>query len=106
MVLGFVGLCMLPELTPGPDTFLVLRCSLRGPRSGIAAAVGSLTCRCKVTRPGVLYQSHPGGRSVNGTSEVAAGQVKPSPRGHCFRLIQPRQILGTGRLRDRAAAVS
>src|ERR1035437_7586096 len=41
MVLGFVGLCMLLELTPGPDTFLVLRCSLRGPRSGIAAAVGS-----------------------------------------------------------------
>jgi len=41
MVLGFVGLCMLLELTPGPDTFLVLRCSLRGPRSGITAAVGS-----------------------------------------------------------------
>lgn len=41
MVLGFVGRRMLLELTPGADTFLVLRCSLRGPRSGIAAAVGS-----------------------------------------------------------------
>ena len=28
MVLGFVGVCMLLELTPGPDTFLVLRYSL------------------------------------------------------------------------------
>jgi threonine/homoserine/homoserine lactone efflux protein len=41
MMLGFVGLCMLLELAPGPDTFLVLRYSLRGPRGGIAAAVGS-----------------------------------------------------------------
>jgi threonine/homoserine/homoserine lactone efflux protein len=43
MVLGFVGLCMLLELTPGPDTFLVLRCSLRGPRSGIGTLASATT---------------------------------------------------------------
>lgn len=41
LLLSFVGLCVLLALTPGPDTFLVLRFSMAGSRSGIAAAVGS-----------------------------------------------------------------
>jgi threonine/homoserine/homoserine lactone efflux protein len=41
MIIAFVGLSLLLAMTPGPDTFLVLRFSLRGARSGIAAAVGS-----------------------------------------------------------------
>ncbi len=39
--LAFAGLCLLVSMTPGPDTFLVLRYSLSGSRSGIAVAVGS-----------------------------------------------------------------
>ncbi|MFE5289584.1 LysE family translocator [Nocardia sp. NPDC056611] len=41
LLLSFAGLCVLLALTPGPDTFLVLRFSMAGPRPGIAAAVGS-----------------------------------------------------------------
>ncbi|BAW10402.1 lysine transporter LysE [Nocardia seriolae] len=41
LLLSFVGLCVLLALTPGPDTFLVLRFSMAGSRPGIAAAVGS-----------------------------------------------------------------
>ncbi|MEU6581833.1 LysE family translocator [Nocardia sp. NPDC046763] len=41
LLLSFVGLCVLLALTPGPDTFLVLRFSMTGSRPGIAAAVGS-----------------------------------------------------------------
>ncbi|MFF5858567.1 LysE family translocator [Streptomyces sp. NPDC012751] len=40
-LLAFAGLCLLLSITPGPDTFLVLRYSLSGSRSGIAVAVGS-----------------------------------------------------------------
>ncbi|WP_370616722.1 LysE family translocator [Mumia sp. Pv 4-285] len=43
LLLGFAGLCVLLALTPGPDTFLVLRFSLGGTRAGLAAAVGSAT---------------------------------------------------------------
>ncbi|MEU8897648.1 LysE family translocator [Nocardia sp. NPDC048505] len=41
LLLSFVGLCILLSLTPGPDTFLVLRYSLADARPGIAAALGS-----------------------------------------------------------------
>jgi threonine/homoserine/homoserine lactone efflux protein len=41
MIMAFVGLSLLLAMTPGPDTFLVLRFSLRDARSGIAAAAGS-----------------------------------------------------------------
>ncbi|RDI47099.1 LysE family translocator [Nocardia mexicana] len=41
LLLGFIGLCVLLALTPGPDTFLVLRFSIAGRRPGIAAALGS-----------------------------------------------------------------
>ncbi|MDI6410444.1 LysE family translocator [Streptomyces albus] len=40
-LLAFAGLCLLVSMTPGPDTFLVLRYSLSGSRPGIAVAVGS-----------------------------------------------------------------
>lgn len=39
-VLAFAGLCLILALTPGPDTFLVLRYSMSRARDGIAAAVG------------------------------------------------------------------
>ncbi|MEV0250136.1 LysE family translocator [Nocardia sp. NPDC050712] len=41
LLLSFVGLCILLSLTPGPDTFLVLRYSIADARPGIAAAMGS-----------------------------------------------------------------
>jgi threonine/homoserine/homoserine lactone efflux protein len=41
MIIAFVGLSLLLAMTPGPDTFLVLRFSLRDSRSGVAAATGS-----------------------------------------------------------------
>ena len=41
LLVSFVGLCVLLALTPGPDTFLVLRYAIAGRRPAIAAAVGS-----------------------------------------------------------------
>lgn len=41
LLLSFIGLCVLLSITPGPDSFLVLRFSMAGPRPAIAAAVGS-----------------------------------------------------------------
>ncbi|MFE7608655.1 LysE family translocator [Streptomyces celluloflavus] len=41
LLTGFAGLCLLLAITPGPDTFLIIRYSLSGARYGIAAAVGS-----------------------------------------------------------------
>jgi threonine/homoserine/homoserine lactone efflux protein len=41
LLLSFVGLCILLSITPGPDTFLVLRFSIVDARPGIAAAIGS-----------------------------------------------------------------
>ena len=38
---AFIGLCAILALTPGPDSFLVLRYSLSNARSGLAAAFGS-----------------------------------------------------------------
>jgi threonine/homoserine/homoserine lactone efflux protein len=38
---AFAGLCLLLSVTPGPDTFLVLRISLQSAGAGIAAAFGS-----------------------------------------------------------------
>jgi threonine/homoserine/homoserine lactone efflux protein len=38
---AFAGLCLLLSVTPGPDTFLVLRISLQSARAGVAAAFGS-----------------------------------------------------------------
>jgi threonine/homoserine/homoserine lactone efflux protein len=38
---AFAGLCLLLAVTPGPDTFLVLRISLQSAGAGIAAAFGS-----------------------------------------------------------------
>ena len=40
-LLIFTGLCAVLALTPGPDTFLILRYSLVRMRAGIAASVGS-----------------------------------------------------------------
>ena len=40
-ILAFTGLCVLLALTPGPDTFLVLRFSLVRVRAGVAASIGS-----------------------------------------------------------------
>jgi threonine/homoserine/homoserine lactone efflux protein len=39
--LAFCGLCLLLAITPGPDTFLTLRYSLRRTRVGLGAATGS-----------------------------------------------------------------
>ncbi|MFI6870665.1 LysE family translocator [Nocardia sp. NPDC050406] len=41
LLLSFIGLCVLLSVTPGPDSFLVLRFSMAGRRPAIAAAVGS-----------------------------------------------------------------
>jgi threonine/homoserine/homoserine lactone efflux protein len=38
---AFAGLCLMLSLTPGPDTFLVLRIAMNRPSAGIAAAAGS-----------------------------------------------------------------
>lgn len=38
---AFAGLCLVLSVTPGPDTFLVLRIALTRPSAGIAAAAGS-----------------------------------------------------------------
>ncbi|MBT8162332.1 MULTISPECIES: LysE family translocator [Arthrobacter] len=38
---AFIGLCAILALTPGPDSFLVLRYSLSNARSGLSAAFGS-----------------------------------------------------------------
>jgi threonine/homoserine/homoserine lactone efflux protein len=38
---AFAGLCLILSITPGPDTFLVLRIALKRPSAGIAAAAGS-----------------------------------------------------------------
>ncbi|WP_432523216.1 LysE family translocator [Kineococcus sp. SYSU DK006] len=40
-LLAFAALCLLLELTPGPNTFLVLRHSLHGARAGALTAAGS-----------------------------------------------------------------
>lgn len=40
-LLAFAGLCLVLSVTPGPDTFLVLRISLQSARAGVAAAFGS-----------------------------------------------------------------
>ncbi|WP_432560853.1 LysE family translocator [Kineococcus sp. SYSU DK003] len=40
-LLAFCALCLLLELTPGPNTFLVLRHSLHGARTGVVTALGS-----------------------------------------------------------------
>jgi len=40
-LLAFASLCVVLAITPGPDTFLVLRFSLSRPSAGIAASVGS-----------------------------------------------------------------
>ncbi|WP_323961732.1 LysE family translocator [Arthrobacter sp. JZ12] len=39
--LAFCGLCVVLAVTPGPDSFLILRFSLRKVSSGMAASVGS-----------------------------------------------------------------
>ncbi len=39
-LLAFAGLCLLLSLTPGPDTFLVLRTSLNRISAGLATAAG------------------------------------------------------------------
>ncbi|WP_069166551.1 LysE family translocator [Nocardia altamirensis] len=41
LLLSFIGLCVLLSITPGPDSFLVLRFSIVDARPGIAAAIGS-----------------------------------------------------------------
>ncbi|WP_026553937.1 LysE family translocator [Arthrobacter sp. 35W] len=40
-LLAFAGLCLILAVTPGPDTFLVLRIALNRPSAAIAAAAGS-----------------------------------------------------------------
>ncbi|RDI66040.1 LysE family translocator [Nocardia pseudobrasiliensis] len=41
LLLGFIGVCVVLSLTPGPDSFLVLRYSVVGRRPAIASAIGS-----------------------------------------------------------------
>ncbi|MEV6772646.1 LysE family translocator [Nocardia sp. NPDC051030] len=41
LLLSFIGLCVLLSVTPGPDTFLVLKFAVAGRRPAIAAAFGS-----------------------------------------------------------------
>jgi threonine/homoserine/homoserine lactone efflux protein len=41
LLFSFIGLCVLLSITPGPDSFLVLRFSIVDARPGIAAAIGS-----------------------------------------------------------------
>ncbi|MFQ6394617.1 LysE family translocator [Nocardia sp. KC 131] len=41
LLLSFIGVCVLLSITPGPDTFLVLRFSMVDARPGVAAAIGS-----------------------------------------------------------------
>ncbi|GAB4582660.1 LysE family translocator [Nocardia sp. IFM 10818] len=41
LLLSFIGLCLVLSLTPGPDSFLVLRFSIIGRRPAVAAAIGS-----------------------------------------------------------------
>ncbi|GAA4156339.1 LysE family translocator [Leifsonia shinshuensis] len=40
-LLAFAGLCAILAVTPGPDTFLVLRYSLARPGAGLSASAGS-----------------------------------------------------------------
>ncbi|WP_125609847.1 LysE family translocator [Specibacter cremeus] len=40
-LLAFAGLCLVLSLTPGPDTFLVLRIAMNRVGAGVAAATGS-----------------------------------------------------------------
>jgi len=40
-LVAFAGVCLILSLTPGPDTFLVLRIALSRVRAGLAAAAGS-----------------------------------------------------------------
>ncbi|MEE2524104.1 LysE family translocator [Pseudarthrobacter sp. J75] len=40
-LVAFAGLSIILALTPGPDTFLVLRIALNRPSAGVAAAAGS-----------------------------------------------------------------
>ncbi|MCU6481418.1 LysE family translocator [Arthrobacter sp. A2-55] len=40
-LLAFAGLCLLLSVTPGPDTFLVLRIALGRASAGVSAAAGS-----------------------------------------------------------------
>ncbi|MGW5074550.1 LysE family translocator [Rhodococcus sp. NPDC004095] len=39
-LISFAGVCLLLAIMPGPDSFLVLRYSIGGTRSGLAAALG------------------------------------------------------------------
>ena len=41
-LLGFAGIALVVVLTPGPDTFLLLRYALNRPRNGVAAALGMM----------------------------------------------------------------
>ncbi|MDO5745421.1 MAG: LysE family transporter [Micrococcaceae bacterium] len=41
-LLGFAGVALVVVLSPGPDTFLLLRYALNRPRNGIAAALGMM----------------------------------------------------------------
>ena len=41
-LLGFAGIALVVVLTPGPDTFLLLRYALNRPRNGVAAAAGMM----------------------------------------------------------------
>lgn len=41
-LLGFAGVSLVVALSPGPDTFLLLRYALNKPRNGVAAALGMM----------------------------------------------------------------
>lgn len=41
-LLGFAGVALVVVLSPGPDTFLLLRYALNRPRNGIAASLGMM----------------------------------------------------------------
>nr|WP_245356499.1 LysE family transporter [Paeniglutamicibacter kerguelensis] len=41
-LLGFAGVALVVALSPGPDTFLLLRYALNRPRNGVASAMGMM----------------------------------------------------------------
>ena len=106
-LVAFAGLCLVLSLTPGPDTFLVLRIALNRPGAGIAAAAGSavaalawaalvgvglaaiLEQSAEVFRwlkiAGGLYLLYLGISSFLKTRKAAKGSLEPGNEGESVR---------------------
>jgi threonine/homoserine/homoserine lactone efflux protein len=114
MIIGFAGLSLLLAMTPGPDTFLVLRFSLQGSRRGVAAvagvAAGSLLWALAVAAglASLLEHSAAAYRIVKiggGLYLIYLGlrvllrrrhAVVPEPAEHAARTQSPAAALGSG----------